>query len=326
MSSKNVRIADFVFGKSSEGGARYQLRCYVRKLLDETVNFRLTLQCEVDELFESLRGFGGGWMSTSSSSGSSSGVAEDPNATGEIRYESHRIESDVNKGKAREDEYRIGSTSSTDGEKPDLLGLDVWPAALELCEYLARYPEIVVNKKVIELGAGVGLPGLLAAKIGASHVTLTDYEQSVVDQSLRNAKLCGVDLRCSGLLLDWRRFENIPTCHVGSYSIILAADVLYIEDLMPYFVESAIKLLEPINGILLTAHQSRRALVMTEYGPEMKNDDVAFQKFQNICSAKGLKIRVLGERESPGFPGPMYIFAAALDADNLLGLHEAFST
>ena len=40
---------------------------------------------------------------------------------------------------------------------PDLLGLDVWPAADALCSYLAANPELVAGEHVLELGAGAPL-------------------------------------------------------------------------------------------------------------------------------------------------------------------------
>lgn len=67
----------------------------------------------------------------------------------------------------------------------DLLGLDVWPGALSLCNYLATHPHMLGKRCVLELGAGTGLPGLLAAKLGAQEVLLTDYEPLVRAGGLR---------------------------------------------------------------------------------------------------------------------------------------------
>ena len=44
-------------------------------------------------------------------------------------------------------------------EDPDLIGLDVWPASIALCRYLANHPEVVAGQQVVELGAGA-LPNL----------------------------------------------------------------------------------------------------------------------------------------------------------------------
>jgi predicted nicotinamide N-methyase len=37
---------------------------------------------------------------------------------------------------------------------PDLIGLDIWPASIALCRYLAAHPYLVVGQHVLELGAG----------------------------------------------------------------------------------------------------------------------------------------------------------------------------
>lgn len=39
-------------------------------------------------------------------------------------------------------------------DQPDLVGLDVWPAAIALCTYLAAHPALAAGAAVCELGAG----------------------------------------------------------------------------------------------------------------------------------------------------------------------------
>ena len=62
---------------------------------------------------------------------------------------------------------------------PDLIGLDVWPASVALCDFLVQHASLVCGASALELGAGAGLPGLLAAKLGALAVRFTDYEEQV---------------------------------------------------------------------------------------------------------------------------------------------------
>ena len=47
---------------------------------------------------------------------------------------------------------------------------DRWNAARALARFLQRNPELYAGKNVLELGAGGGLPGLIAAKCGAQKV------------------------------------------------------------------------------------------------------------------------------------------------------------
>lgn len=122
------------------GASTLTVRC--RDTLDRTIQFKQTMQCSVADLFASMLDFGGGMPSDS-----------DPESP---------------------------TTAQGPVEAPfDPLGLDVWPAALELCAYLAWNPHLVQGRAVLELGAGVGLPGLLAAQLGALRVVLTDYEPRV---------------------------------------------------------------------------------------------------------------------------------------------------
>jgi predicted RNA methylase len=47
------------------------------------------------------------------------------------------------------------------------LRIDGMPAARALAGFLQRNPELYAGRTVLELGAGGGLPGLVAAKSGA---------------------------------------------------------------------------------------------------------------------------------------------------------------
>jgi hypothetical protein len=58
---------------------------------------------------------------------------------------------------------------------------------------MARHPGIVRGRSVLEIGSGCGACGILAAKLGATRVLLTDY----VDAVLRNLRDC-VHLNSSG--------------------------------------------------------------------------------------------------------------------------------
>ena len=53
-------------------------------------------------------------------------------------------------------------------------GLYLWPSAPVLAWYLWLRQDDFKEKKVLELGSGTALPGLLAAKIGSRQVVLSD--------------------------------------------------------------------------------------------------------------------------------------------------------
>jgi len=55
------------------------------------------------------------------------------------------------------------------------LGGTVWYAAIALAQYIAMNPSIVRGKDVLELGAGIGIPGLVASRCNAGSVCLSEF-------------------------------------------------------------------------------------------------------------------------------------------------------
>ncbi|XP_040563951.1 histone-arginine methyltransferase METTL23 [Lepeophtheirus salmonis] len=53
-------------------------------------------------------------------------------------------------------------------------GLYVWPSSHVLSWFIWTHVEDFVGKRILELGSGTSLPGLLCAKVGSTSVTLTD--------------------------------------------------------------------------------------------------------------------------------------------------------
>ncbi|XP_064594412.1 histone-arginine methyltransferase METTL23-like isoform X3 [Liolophura sinensis] len=62
-------------------------------------------------------------------------------------------------------------------------GMYVWPCAPVLAQYIWFHRQHLTTKRILELGAGTALPGVVAAKCGAQ-VTLSDNALST--QCLRN--------------------------------------------------------------------------------------------------------------------------------------------
>lgn len=86
-------------------------------------------------------------------------------------------------------------------------GLHIWPSALLLADYIWKHKYQFREQAVIELGAGVGLAGIVAALVGA-RVTLTDREddESVLDNLRTNCTANG--LTCPVLGLTWGQISR----------------------------------------------------------------------------------------------------------------------
>ena len=103
----------------------------------------------------------------------------------------------------------------------------LWPAAHGLANYLWRHrAELRGGTRVIELGCGLGLPSILAARLGA-RVLATDFHPETGEWLLHNAGLNQVDLIY--LRLDWNDLMN--TADDGPRwnraPLIIGSDLLY---------------------------------------------------------------------------------------------------
>jgi predicted nicotinamide N-methyase len=96
---------------------------------------------------------------------------------------------------------------------------DVWESAIVLAEELAGLDGRGLS--LLELGCGLGLPALVAARAGFA-VTATDYEEPALEGVRFNAARLGID-SIATRVLDWRQ----PSSDLGGFDRVVAADVLY---------------------------------------------------------------------------------------------------
>jgi len=96
---------------------------------------------------------------------------------------------------------------------------ELWPSGIALAEYVAGLD--IGTMTVLELGCGLALPSLAAA-LGGADVLATDWAADAVELAAANAAANGVRL-ATGVLV-W----GDESAHLlGSYDLVLAADVLY---------------------------------------------------------------------------------------------------
>ena len=99
---------------------------------------------------------------------------------------------------------------------------ELWPSAVALARAVARRE--LGGRRVLELGAGLGLPGLAAA-LGGARVTLTDWAPEAVVAARDNAARNGVEV--DARVADWRSADALVA--QGPWDLVLLADVLYEE-------------------------------------------------------------------------------------------------
>lgn len=106
-------------------------------------------------------------------------------------------------------------------------GVALWPAAIALAHDVASRPDAFRGRRVLELGAGTGLPGIVAASLGGL-VTQTDRHEQALAICARNAERNGVE-RTTLRMADWAAWEDAER-----YDWIIGSDILYAEEMHPH--------------------------------------------------------------------------------------------
>ncbi|MEW5784687.1 MAG: methyltransferase domain-containing protein [Bacillota bacterium] len=125
---------------------------------------------------------------------------------------------------------------------------DLWPAACGLARFIWSGPGLN-GCSVLELGAGVGLPGVACGLKGAA-VTFSDFQQPALELCAANARLNGLP-GYKLLLEDWRTF----TCR-ERFDLVLASDIAYEPRLLPHLEKVLFMVVKP-GGTLMISHPGR---------------------------------------------------------------------
>jgi predicted nicotinamide N-methyase len=96
----------------------------------------------------------------------------------------------------------------------------LWRSGVALARELAG--AALAGRRVVELGCGLAVPSLAAARAGAS-VLATDTEPEALELVARNARANG--LVVGSMLADWS--EPDALVRRGPFDLVLASDVLY---------------------------------------------------------------------------------------------------
>jgi predicted nicotinamide N-methyase len=128
----------------------------------------------------------------------------------------------------------------------------LWDAAMILA-YLLGSQRDSSGKTLLELGAGLGAPGLAAAANGYK-VTLSDYEKIILDFQRVSAAASGLrDIRF--VHLDWLQPQEMPP-----FDVLAGAEILFRESFFEPLLYLFETLLKPEGTIYLAHDASRQSL------------------------------------------------------------------
>ncbi|XP_045576237.1 histone-arginine methyltransferase METTL23 [Salmo salar] len=138
-------------------------------------------------------------------------------------------------------------------------GMHVWPCAVVLAQYVWTHREELMHKTVLELGAGVSLPGVVAAKCGAQVILSDSAELPLCLENCR--RTCEVNELPNVLVVGITWGEVSPDLlRLPPLDIILGSDVFYEpEDFENVLVTISFLLRKNPEAQFWTTYQERSA-------------------------------------------------------------------
>lgn len=180
----------------------------------------------------------------------------------------------------------------TDGEQAEeeVLQSTVWSAAVVMAEWMVQVPELWKDRTVVELGSGCGLLGILAAKLGAHSVHLSDLPP-LLPLLRRNAAANGV--RATVCALDWEHPEDdalqlFPT----SPDVIIGSDITCFVQALPHLA-IALERLAASSTTILLAHHVRgndTASLLETFGQRFSCERVALSSVAKVAKADSVHL------------------------------------
>ena len=127
--------------------------------------------------------------------------------------------------------------------------IKLWESAIVLAYVLDSLPD-KKSRSLLELGAGLGLPGLTAASAGFN-VTLSDYEEIILDFQR---------VSCAASGLSDVSIKNIDWLHppqLGRFDVLAGAEILFREEFFEPLLTIFKRYLKP-DGLIYMAHDAGR--------------------------------------------------------------------
>lgn len=171
-----------------------------------------------------------------------------------------------------------------------LWGDHLWNAGQWLAAYFDEHPEEVRGKSVVELGAGAGLPSIIAALQGATLTCVTDYPDPElidnlvwnIEENVKDSALKG-KIQAKGFLWGAPVDEIVELNGGKKFDIVILCDLLFNHSEHTKLAKSTLEFLAP-GGVVWC--------VFTHYIPDRVQKDL---KFLELAKDTGLEGTCLGQ-------------------------------
>ncbi|GFZ50910.1 Protein N-methyltransferase NNT1 [Saitozyma sp. JCM 24511] len=174
-----------------------------------------------------------------------------------------------------------------------LWGHYLWNTAKVLSTYLLRHTGLIQGNSVLELGAGAGLPSIIAALAGAQRVVVTDYPDASLVENLRYNVDMNVPEDRRGRIREaghlWghdveallKELDGVPSANSdGKYDLLLLSDLVFNHSQHPALISTVNSLLSHSPAAPPTTNTPASTpcilVFFTHHRPHLVAADMAF--------------------------------------------------
>lgn len=181
----------------------------------------------------------------------------------------------------------------------------LWNGSRVVASHFESHPSLVQGRTVLELGAGAGLPSLVAASLGARRVVVTDFpDPELVATMRRNIDECELIPSASTSHSQGEKEERIVAdgyvwgmdpSHLLAHLPLggKGFDVLVLADLLFRHSEHG-RLLRSIEMLMKVDAASRAFVVFTSYRPWLQHKDL---RFFDLARERGFVVEQVLEKK-----------------------------
>ena len=143
-------------------------------------------------------------------------------------------------------------------------GLKLWEGGIILVRYMLKNWEYYVQKRVLDIGAGMGVVGIAASAFLDCEVMMLDYQERVIELCQKNTDLNISQFEPDRIpkvqFLDWNKPDNFDFDQV--FDVLIGCELIYSITNSQALVRFLAKVLKPKTELLMIIPTCRA------YGPE----------------------------------------------------------
>jgi predicted nicotinamide N-methyase len=164
----------------------------------------------------------------------------------------------------------------------------LWDAAMILAYILGSQPN-AAGSRLLELGAGLGAPGLAAASAGFD-VTISDYEDIIMDFQKVSAAASGLN-GIHFTHLDWLKPPEMKP-----FDVLAGAEILFRDEFFQPLLNIFNTCLKP-DGVIYLAHDAKRQSLPKFLKLAQSDFDIGLK--EQVIKRDGKKVTIVINRLRP---------------------------